>query len=93
MLNPKVASYLFINIKISWITREKRVAKSFLFKGEKLNRFSYKKKKNGNKGEQKKTNKDSTFVEGVLEEKNTARKEEDYQDSLVTELNQDFHSL
>ena len=38
-------------------------------------------------------NKDSTFLEGVLEEKNIARKEEEDQDSLVTELNQDFHSL
>ena len=38
-------------------------------------------------GEQKKTNKDSPFLKGVLEEKNTSRKEEEDQDSLVTELN------
>ena len=34
------------------------------------------KKESGNKGKQKKASKDSTFLEGVLEEKNTARKEE-----------------
>ena len=50
------------------------------------------KKESENKGEQKKTSKDSTFLEGVLEEKNT-RKEEEDQDSIVTELNQDFHSF
>ena len=32
-------------------------------------------------------------MEGVLEEKNTSRKEEEDQDSLVIELNQGFHSL
>ena len=51
------------------------------------------KKESGNKGEQKKTSKDSTFLEGVLEEKNTSRKEEEDQDSLVRELNQGFHSF
>ena len=51
------------------------------------------KKESGNKGKQKKASKDSTFLEGVLEEKNTSRKEEEDQDSLVTELNQNFHSL
>ena len=50
-------------------------------------------KESGNKGEQKKTSKDSPFLKGVLEEKNTSRKEEEDQDSLVTELNQGFHSL
>ena len=45
-------------------------------------------KESGNKGEQKKTSKDSTFLEGVLKENNTARKEEEDQDSVVTELNQ-----
>ena len=39
-------------------------------------------------GEQKKTNKDSTFFKGVFEKNNTARKEEEDQDSVVTELNQ-----
>ena len=34
------------------------------------------KKESGNKGERKKTSKDSTFLEGVLEEKNTSRKED-----------------
>ena len=51
------------------------------------------KKESGNNGKQKKTSKDSTFLEGVLVEKNTSRKEEEDQDSLVTELNQGFHSL
>ena len=55
--------------------------------------FLLRRKINGNKGEQKKTSKDSTFLEGVLEENNTSRKVAEDQDSLVTELNQDFHSL
>ena len=55
--------------------------------------FFQREKESGNKGEQEKTSKDSPFLEGVLEQKNTLRKEEEDQDSLVTELNQDFHSL
>ena len=45
MLNPKEAGYLFINIKISWITKGKRGSQEFYLKGEKLNRFSSKEKK------------------------------------------------
>ena len=33
-------------------------------------------------GEQKKTSKDSTFLEGVLEEKNTTRKEKEDQNVI-----------
>ena len=51
------------------------------------------KKRKWKQGRTKKTSKDSTFLEGVLEENNTAMKEEEDQDSVVTELNQGFHSL
>ena len=66
----------------------------FYLKGEKLNSLVSKEKKNVKTMEnKKKTSKESTFLEGVLKEKNTARMEEKDQDSMVTELNQNFHSL